>query len=301
MTLSLVSSVVAQSIAEIRAERVPLVSVVMITYKEKRSRLARAIDSILQQTMTDFEFLVLFESDDENFDFVQTTYVDPRLRLIRLERRKGRRGRLAAHNQGMSLARGRYVARMDGDDVAYPDKLCLQIDFMSSHPDVGVLGTAGRLIDAEGRPIGVRRFPTDHRTLVKGFSITNPIFHSAVLIDRKKTGYDLRYKEHYCDDLELWLRLLSQGVRFANLPDVLIDYTQPGRYTRPLADWRGNFRVRLAHWRLVLRYPLLITGILGFGLISIMPQEFANWLTARSWISDRIRSIRGGGDAKGRA
>jgi glycosyltransferase involved in cell wall biosynthesis len=264
----------------------------MTTYREEWRNLCRAIDSILAQTLTNIEFIIVFERDDANFDRVKAAYSDPRLVVVKLTEGRGRN---ACHNMALSLARGRYIARMDGDDFAYPERLERQVEYLRLHPEIAVLGTAGRLVDRDGNVLGIRRFPLDHDGIVRSMALTNPIFHSSVMWDRERVGYDLRYRLFHVDDFELWLRVLSQGRRFANLPDVLIDYRQPQDYRRPMKTWRGNLWVRLLHWRLCARYPLMAVGIATFAVLACMPQGLVNRLTERNRLSDYLRSIRRAG------
>lgn len=265
----------------------PIVSVFMTTYKEEWLRLARAIDSILDQTFSDLEFIVVFEADDPNCARVQQAYTDPRLIVVRLT---DGRGRSACHNLGVEMAKGRYLAPMDGDDISLPHRLSTAVDYLRANPDIGVVGGSARLLDNAGTPVGVRQVPCDHATLQSHFALTNPIFHSAAIWDRERTG-PYRYEGFYSDDLELWLHMLVNGVRFANVPEVLLDYRQPPDYGRPRGHWRGTFLVRLKHWRLGFRNPMFFVGVVTFGLFSILPKPWAIAISRRNAFSDHLRSI----------
>lgn len=267
---------------------VPAVSVVMTTYREAWPKLHRAIDSILAQIFQDFEFIIVFEGEDANIERVRIQYTDPRLKLVCLPQGVGRN---VCHNAGVEAAHGRYMARMDGDDYCYPERLSVQVEYLRTHPDVDVLGAAGRLLNSSGGLMGIRRFPTGHSAIVRSMALTNPIFHPAVMWDRERAGYELRYALYQVDDLELWLRMLQAGRRFANLPQPLIDYTQPPDYRRPMKNWRGNFWIRLLHWRLCLRHPRFFAGLVIMGVISLLPQFIVAKITGRNLFSDRIRSI----------
>jgi glycosyltransferase EpsE len=272
------------------AQAVPLITVVMTTYRDDPPVLKRAIDSILGQTWRDLEFVVVFEPDDPNWDMVNRDFRDPRIVLVRCMTKTGMAG---SFNEGLSRARGRYIARMDSDDVAYPHRLETQVRHLQAHPDLAVLGAAGRLMDRDGNMVGVRQFPTTHGAIVRHFTLTNPVFHPTVMWDRERVGYGLRYDASQIqEDTELWLRLLRGGHRFANLPDALIDYTQPDGYRRPKKVWKGGIRARLKHWRLGLQNPMFFVGIaLRFGLL-VLPVPLLDAITQRNGLSDRLRSIR---------
>jgi len=269
---------------------IPLVSVVMTTYKDDVDVLWRAIDSILTQTMGDLECIVVFEPGDTNAELIADRCVDPRLRVVRSATRLGMAG---SFNRGLESAQGRYIARMDSDDIAYPFRLARQLRFLDDHPDVAMVGGAARLIDRDGNVVGIRRFPITLDQIVRTAVFTNPFLHPTVVWDRTRVREELRYDPRYtAEDLELWLRLIRGGYRVANMPDLLIDYTQPPGYARSPAHWRGLVRVRAAHWRLGLTQPLAFATIVAFGCLSLLPQRFIAAVTGRNRLSDRFRSIQ---------
>jgi glycosyltransferase involved in cell wall biosynthesis len=268
----------------------PLVSVVMTTYGDEPDRLRRAIDSILAQTLIDLECIVVFEPNDDNYTVLARTVTDPRVVLV--QGAQGR-GKPACFNAGLEVARGRYIARMDSDDFAYSERLARQVAFLETNPDISIVGSAGRLLDERDRVVGVRQFPSSHEGILRSMIVTNPIFHPSVVWDRDRVGRDLRYDARVrVEDLELWMRLIRGGHRFANLPEVLIDYRQPPKYSRPRGNWRGVLFVRLRHWRIGFKYPPILAGIPVFCGLSVMPQAIIDRIVGRNRISDRLRWIR---------
>jgi glycosyltransferase EpsE len=269
---------------------VPLVSVVMTTYKDDVDVLWRAIDSILTQTMGDLECIVVFEPDDPNAERISSRCLDPRLHVVRSATRLGMAG---SFNRGLENARGRYIARMDSDDIAYPFRLERQLRFLDDHPDIALVGGSARLIDRNGNVVGIRRFPITLEQIMQTAVFTNPFLHPTVVWDRTRVREELRYDPRYtAEDLELWLRMLQGGYRVANMPDLLIDYTQPPGYARSPKHWRGLVRVRAAHWRLGLKRPLAFATIVAFGCLSLMPRRLIAVITGRNRLSDRFRSIQ---------
>lgn len=183
-----------------------------------------SIASILCQTLADFELIVV---DDGSLDGTSQRVrahqaADPRIRLVA----QAQTGVAAALNTGCLLARGRFIARMDADDLAAPDRLQRQFRFLEMHPDITILGSAIMLIDTAGVRMGMRRFPTKPdviaRTLRAG---SNPIAHPSVMVRREALcvsgGYDSRFEGS--EDYELWLRMLGR-FRFANLRAPLLHY-----------------------------------------------------------------------------
>jgi glycosyltransferase involved in cell wall biosynthesis len=262
----------------------------MTTYGDEPSRLRRAIDSIFAQTLTDLECIVVFEPDDDNYTDLARSVRDPRIVFVQAT---NGRGKPACFNTGLQVARGRYIARMDSDDFAYSERLARQVAFLQANPDISLVGSAGRLLDEGDRVVGVRQLPASHKGILRSMILTNPVFHPSVVWDRDRVGRDLRYDVGVrVEDLELWMRLIRGGHRFANLPEVLIDYRQPPKYTRPQSNWRGVLFVRLRHWRIGFKYPPILAGIPVFCGLSLMPQVIIDRIVGRNRISDRLRSIR---------
>jgi glycosyltransferase involved in cell wall biosynthesis len=262
----------------------------MTTHGDDPGRLLRAIDSIFAQTLTDLECIIVFEPDDANYAVLARSISDPRVVFVLATTA---RGKPACFNAGLEVARGRYIARMDSDDFAYSDRLASQVAFLQANPEISVVGSAGRLLDEGDRIVGVRQLPSSHEGILRSMIVTNPIFHPSVVWDRDRVGRDLRYDVRVrVEDLELWMRLIRGGHRFANLPEVLIDYTQPPKYSRPQSNWRGVLFVRLRHWRIGFKYPPILAGIPVFCGLSLMPQAVIDRIVGRNRISDRLRSIR---------
>ena len=197
-----------------------LVTVLMPVYNSARY-LREAISSMLAQTFGDFELLIMDNaSTDESPDIVRS-YSDPRIRLVVNERNIG----LAASlNRGIRLARGTYIARMDADDVARPDRLKHQIVFMQSHPDVGLCG--GDMVKLQnGRRYRIR-YPRGHEAIRVTTLFHAAFSHPAVMMRRQVLiDHHLFYREDIksLEDFELWSRLVEK-VRTENLPVVLLDY-----------------------------------------------------------------------------
>lgn len=201
----------------------PLVSIVM-PVRDGIGFVDAAVASIRHQSLADLELIVVDDGSSDGTperirDHLAT---DPRIGLV--VRMPG--GVAAALNHGCSLARGRYIARMDADDIARPDRFARQVGFLEAHPDIAVLGSAVTIIDAAGAKIGTRRFPNRHDAIARALrSGTNPVAHPSVMMRRAafdaSGGYDARFEG--CEDYELWLRMLPR-VRFANLNAPLVAY-----------------------------------------------------------------------------
>jgi glycosyltransferase involved in cell wall biosynthesis len=230
----------------------PAVSVLMPAFNSEQY-IREAIESILGQSYSDFELLVVDDhSTDSTADIVREYCErDARIRALRNE---GVKGIVGALNTGLALARGEYIARMDADDVSLPTRLERQHDFLEEHHDISVCGTNMELFGAQQF---VWRLPQDHEAIRAGLIFTVLIAHATVMM--RKTAleeYHYRYDADYgyAEDYELWSRL-SERYRFANLPDVLYRYRKHGTDGGSL---REEIRSRSAQ-----RVRLRLLGALG--------------------------------------
>lgn len=204
------------------SHQTPLVSVLMPAYNSE-AFVGEAVASMLGQTFTDFELLVIDDGSTDSTRAVLESIEDPRLRLVSNPQNMGL---IRTLNRGLELATGHYVARMDADDVSAPARLERQVAFLQSHPDVDVLGTMVKLINEEGKQFGaIRGYPTEpkviHRFLLRECCLIHPsvMFRKHVVL--AAGGYSLAAK--HAEDYDLWLRL-SDRHKIANLPEQLVSY-----------------------------------------------------------------------------
>lgn len=200
----------------------PRVSVLMAVYNGEHY-VRDAIDSILGQTFTDFEFLVFNDGSTDATRSIIAAYRDPRIRLLENEANIGLTPTL---NRGMSLATGEFVARQDADDISEPGRLARQVAYMERYPELVLLGSWYREIDAAGRPGKKLRLPCRQAELQWALLFYCPFVHSGAMLRRsayvEEIGcYDERYR--YAQDHELWLRT-SRKKSLANLPEYLVRY-----------------------------------------------------------------------------
>lgn len=200
----------------------PLISVVMAIRNVERF-LVEAIESILGQTFTDFEFIIVdFGSTDESKSIVgRYAANDGRIRFHEIPAC----ALPVARNAGCSLARGQFIAVMDADDVSLPLRLAVEVDFMERHPEVSLLGGAVEWIDTAGRPLGAHRHPTGFREIKSELTTHCTFWHPTVLMRKEAFASVGGYREAfvYAHDYDLELRLAEQ-FECANLPDVVLNY-----------------------------------------------------------------------------
>jgi glycosyltransferase involved in cell wall biosynthesis len=204
----------------------PLVSIVMPVLNPHREHFPLAVESMLGQTLNDFELLIVEDPPDSSTGVRAGALLpnpdDPRLRIVS---NKERTGLLQQLNQGVAASRAPWIARMDADDIAQPQRLEKQLAFLDQADDLDVLGCQLRLIDSVGKPLGFRRYPTDHAGIVSAMRRYNPLPHPGVVMRRQPVvdvgGYTA---DGHAQDYDLWCRLAASGCRFANHPEVLLDY-----------------------------------------------------------------------------
>lgn len=255
---------------------IPKVSVIVPAFNVPPELLHFSLLSISAQTFSDFECLVIDESVDPALvrSCRQACECDPRFRYIHPENRLGLAGSL---NLGISLSKGELVARFDSDDLCLPDRLQRQVDYLAQHPDVDILGGGLEIIDFDDRTIAYRRYPETHDRIVRQLQIMTPIAHPTVMARKhmlmQAGGYNTNF--HYAEDIELWLRLLAQGARFANLNEILVRYRQP-EAIRNRRHWIFNLRARLRNFRFSF-LPLRIAGIVMIAVWTFLPA----WMQSR--------------------
>ncbi len=202
----------------------PSISIAM-PVRDAEACVGRAIRSVLLQTRTDWELLVIDDGSRDRTLSIVNSFTDPRLRVLSDGRRLGLAARL---NQAIDLARGRYFARLDADDLMFPDRLRRQADFMDARPELDLVGSSGVRFDERGASTGVLPVLTAHDELCahpwSGFLIGHPTWLGKLEWFRRHR-YDARFLR--AQDQELLLRTYPVS-RFAGMSDLLIGYRAGG-------------------------------------------------------------------------
>ncbi len=203
----------------------PEITVLMPAYNAQQY-LRPAVESILNQSFSDFEFIVIDDGSTDDTARIIASYADPRIRFYQ----QANEGLSRTLNRGISLAHGTYIARQDADDVSMPQRFTAQIEFMKRHADIAMVGTAAE-IWVEDRPGGrYHHHPCDPAQLAFAMLFDNYFVHSSVMIRRAVLddigGYSAE-KSRQPEDFELWSRI-SRKYPVANLPEVLQIYRERG-------------------------------------------------------------------------
>jgi glycosyltransferase involved in cell wall biosynthesis len=203
----------------------PTVSVVMTVYNTRRF-VADAVRSVLGQTFGDFEFIIVDDGSTDGSAAVLKDFAanDPRIRLVS----RPNTGIVAAANEGIGLARGRYLARMDSDDVCLPRRFATQVGYLDEHPECVLVGSRVTVVDPYGSPVFESGQKLTHEEIDAellssggGWAIVQPSAMMRTDAVRRVGGY--RGRHNVSEDQDLFLRLAEVG-RVANLPEPLLLY-----------------------------------------------------------------------------
>jgi glycosyltransferase involved in cell wall biosynthesis len=210
---------------------IPAVSVVMSVFNGEQY-LAEAVESILGQSFDDFEFIVINDGSTDHSAAILESYMnkDTRLRVYHQDNK----GIVEALNLGCAIARGKYIARTDADDIAIGDRLMRQVDYMNKNPEIGVLGGAVEIIDPTGRALETHVNPMDDKDIKSALLRGDcPFWHPSVLMRTNvfvETG-GYRKIVNGAEDYDLWLRI-GERHQLANLEAVVLKYRlHPGQVT----------------------------------------------------------------------
>jgi glycosyltransferase involved in cell wall biosynthesis len=226
----------------------PTVSVVMPAFNAAEF-LDEAISSILEQTFRDFEFLIIDDGSTDSTASILAKYgkADSRLRVFR----QSNEGMISALNRGCRLARGRYIARMDADDVSLPHRIERQVDYMEKNPRVGIVGTWTTQIERDGSVRGNWCPSPLPKFLRWKHFFGGCVHHPSVLIRRdvlEKIDF-YRPDAVHVEDLDLWLRA-SAITEFGNVPEVLLKY----RVWDESVSQRRQLKSREIHMKLMASF-----------------------------------------------
>lgn len=197
----------------------PRVSILMPAYNVE-NYIAEAIDSMLAQTYDDFELFVLDDCSTDNTAKIVASYTDKRIRHIRHKQNLGLANNL---NEGLKLAQGKYIARMDGDDISLPTRLQTQIDFLEANPDIDLCSCGLQMFGMEDTVWIRESDPEDVKITMMFFS---PVLHATSVWRRdsfEKNNLYYNQDAFPAEDYDLWSRAIFH-CKLVNIPQVLYKY-----------------------------------------------------------------------------
>ncbi len=217
----------------------PLVSIIMPVYNAE-DFLIEAINSIITQTYRNWELICVDDgSTDRSWEILDLfAELDERIKVIRFTQN---RGLTYALNRALALSTGKYIARMDSDDISLPKRIEEQVNFLNNNSDVVAVGTQCELIDEAKRVIGRKMFPTKSDQLYKMMFEVMPMQHPTIMVRGdifRKVGYE---NQPTAEDVSLFFRLLQHG-DFSNIDKVLFQY-RIRRNSNSLKDIKKTFTI----------------------------------------------------------
>jgi len=199
----------------------PKVGVIMSVYNGEKY-LKEAIESILNQTFRDFEFIIVNDGSIDKTEDILDDYAkqDSRMKIIK---NRNNIGLTKSLNKAIQDAKGEYIARMDADDISLPKRLEKQVKFMEKNPKVGLLGVAYYQMNSKGEIVGKNIFPISNKKLQKALIKYNHFFHASVMIRKNILNEAGLYNENIksAQDYDLWFRI-ARVSKIANLSEFLM-------------------------------------------------------------------------------
>ncbi len=201
----------------------PQISVVMSVYNAE-NYLREAIDSILNQTFSDFEFIIIEDCSTDSTMQILEEYQqkDSRIIIIKKTENKGSKGFIENLNLGLDRARGHFIARMDADDIAAPERFEKQISVLEKDPQLFITGAAMDAIDEKGRFLRHLSVFTTDDAIRKNMLKNIALYHPVIMFRNTKMRY--REKMISCEDYDFYLRIMLQGKKMANIDAPLLQY-----------------------------------------------------------------------------
>ena len=202
-----------------------MISIIMSTYKEEENLLRESIESILNQTYKDFEFIIILDHPENDLHkriIEKYSKIDNRIRFFVNEKNIGLTGSL---NRGLSLAKGEYIARMDADDISLPYRLERQLEYIKKN-QYDLIGGITQMIDEDGNSIySIQKVPTDFNKIKKALRYGQCIAHPTWLGRKEVFDYLNGYRNiPLCEDFDFTLRVVLNGFKISNLNETVLKY-----------------------------------------------------------------------------
>jgi glycosyltransferase EpsE len=203
----------------------PLISVIMSVYNDEKY-VPKAVESILNQTFTDFEFIITDDCSKDNSLKILREYAEKDDRIVLIENKENLKLTKNLNNM-LKTAKGDLIARMDSDDVSFPERFEKQIEIFRKDPDVDFVFTGTMLMDNEGNEICESWRPESVSKILERMKINSYIPHPTIMAKKRffsEAGYYTEHKGYGQEDRELWEKFMGLGVKFFYLNEVLLYY-----------------------------------------------------------------------------
>ena len=255
-----------------------LISVIMPTFNESPEMVSNAIRSILEQTVSDFELHIFDDSTSEDTKKAIDSFKGDN--RVNIHRRDKRLGFIKSLNEGLRASKGKYIARMDGDDYSFPDRFEKEIAYLEAHPKVLVVGGQMNIMNQKGEITSSRSYPTGAFKLYLFSCARNPLAHPTIMMRRDVLDMGYCYDEtlKMSEDLDLWLRLMNDGHTIANLPDTVLNFRVMDNFLeKRSSDVQREVMSQVRRKNFDMRHPLhSFLSILSAWLFTHIPRKAIN-------------------------
>ena len=266
-------------------KKTPKISVIMSVYNNKKY-LAEAIDSILMQTFKHFELVIIDDGSIDGASEILEKYAlkDRRILLIK---NKTNIGLIKSLNKALKIAKGEYIARMDGDDICFPSRFQIQVKYLNENPNISLVYSDTMLIDKNSQDVCRSRRPQSVKKVLLNLGRYNFIPHPTVMFRRSILSIVGEYNElckNY-EDRDLWIRMRDSGLSFGYINEVLLKYRLNPKSVNAKKDESYWFSVA----RTCLRHNSRRKGLSYLGLLTISEKIK---IVLRSFIPNFIYNLR---------
>ncbi|GAB4027548.1 MAG: hypothetical protein Fur0011_5910 [Candidatus Microgenomates bacterium] len=262
----------------------PLVTVIIPIYNAG-AYLSEALDSIMNQTFTNFEVLLINDGSTDDSNIIIDKY-KKKYKNIKVINNRMNLGLIATLNKGLEVVKSKYIARMDSDDIASIDRLRVQVEYMENNPEIDISGT---WIEVFGKYNYLWKTPITHDEIVAKLMFECSIAHPSVMLKTNSLKrYNLKYPIQYknAEDYGLWM-LASRKLKFANIPQTLLRYRTHNRqigFSEQKSQQVASQRVRIKQVRRLLK-PTSMENLIHAKLGSWVPlTNFSELITTTKWL-----------------
>lgn len=197
------------------------VSVITAVYNAENT-ISETVESVLLQSFNDFEYIIIDDCSSDNSLLLLENFAKKDSRITVISNKKNL-GSAESRNIGLRLAKGKYIAILDHDDVSMPERLCVQFEYLEKHPTTVLVGSSALVIDSKGNVISTFRAETNVQKIKNNLVDKNFFYHPSVMY---RNGLNIFYRPKilYADDYDLYLQMLTKNLIMANIKQPLIKY-----------------------------------------------------------------------------
>lgn len=262
----------------IKTNKTPLVSVVMPAYNAGLF-LVEAVNSILNQTYANFEFIIVNDASTDDTARILSSFKDKRIKVYT---NKKRLGVAKSASVGISKARGKFIARMDADDIAFPNRIEKQVNFLLKNKDTVAVGGQCELIDSQGVKIGYKRFPLKDKEIRDTIFSHVPLQQPTLMVNKGLLPSDfVWYDKNYssAEELELIFKLFRYG-RVRNLNSFVLKYRMHNHNTSLLNPKKTFYLTLRTRLMAILKYSYrpslrgILTTLAEVMFVAVLPNAW---------------------------